>query len=269
VISVHTPLAAQRLIANSSTISVLDQALYTEALGGPPRQSLAFVKDAEDQFAERRQEIREEEQRNEIFPFIGDLSDDDSDDDTKSYKTLRNARGGANRYDLVLVLTNTDFNMEQRRNFSQLLHSADGVTSNDPQERTIGHRYHHRFRSIFYPKKVEDIMDEICVEGNQRIVLAHDAYRKCIKFKKNVSKIVEEKTLRGQRSHSQRYMLPEFEIKVMPLRHSLKYNFGQKQKNKASYQVRQSVLATQQTRTKYQFQYTPVLKRIVDSNDHL
>jgi len=265
-ITMHQPLLAQRLIHNSGVISRMDKELYEGDAGmSSSAKELLPTEDAEDQYNQKQEELKKENAN----PFIGDLSDSDSDDDTNSYKTLKNTRGDANKYDLVLVMTDTDMNDEQRTNFSELLKAADGQIKDEEEQTLIRTRYHHRVKSIFYPKKVGDIMEEIVSEGNQRIVLAHDAYRKCMKFKKNVSRIVEEERNSRSAQHSAKYLLPEFEIKVMPLRHSLKYNFGQKQKNKASYQVRQSVLATQQTRSKYQFQYTPVLKRIVESNDHL
>ena len=225
-ITLHAPLTAQRLIQNSTMISALDQTLFEDdtamRFGGKVRE-LKSVEDAEDEFTQRQHELRVRQHEHELFPFIGNLSDSDSDDDNNSYKTHKAARGQSNKYDLVLVMFDPDMSQEQRRNFGTLLNRADGLTSNDHQEQTIGHRYHHRFRSIFYPKKVDDIMEEICGEGNQRMVLAHDAYRKCMKFKKNVSRIVEEMMAQNNKINSARskYLLPEFDIKVMPLRYVL------------------------------------------------
>lgn len=225
-ITLHAPLAAQRLIQNSTMISNLDKTLFEDdsamRFSGKVRE-LKSVEDAEDEFTQRQKELREERKQHEheLFPFIGNLSDSDSDDDNNSYKTHKAARGQSNKYDLVLVMFDTDLNQEQRVHFKELLNRADGLTSNDRQEQTIGHRYHHRFRSIFYPKKVDDIMEEICGEGNQRMVLAHDAYRKCMKFKKNVSRIMEEMMAHNDKNSIARskYLLPEFDIKVMPLRY--------------------------------------------------
>ena len=240
--------------------------------GGVVRE-LPMAQDAEDQYQNKQRNvaIRERGASNAGAVAAGliDPGDDDSDDDTNSYKTL-SSKTGVRKYDLVLVMMNTDMTTEQEQNFIKLLHQADGLLSQqlrqDINGPNISRRYHYRFRSIFYPKQVEDIVGiEIIQEGNQRVVLAHDSYKKCMKFKKNMSRLVEE--LKSKNSNkTSKYMLPMFDIKVLPIRHSLKYNFGQKQTLKANYQDRQSILATQQTRSKYKFEYNPVLHRINTAN---
>eukprot|EP01084_Bolivina_argentea_P229041 386671_1 len=226
----HRPLNKQRIIVSNKIISRLDQSLYSsdntmgnyignEELVG----ELKLARDAEDQFTIKHRQII-----NNIGLYDDNNNDDDSDDDTNSYKTLN---GTHKKYDLVLVMSSTDLNMEQQKNFIRLLHRADGLLSkelfNENIRNDFARKYHHRFSSIFYPKEVEDIVKrEIITEGNQRIVLANDQYRKCIKFKKNISRLIEQElNNNNNKSNNNNNKLPQFEIKVMP--RLISYNFGQ------------------------------------------
>ena len=198
-----------------------------------------------------------------------DLEDDDSDDDTNSYKTFNVSTGDRN-YVLELVMKSNEISSEQRTNFINMLNKADGIVSENNDDNNARHRLHYRFRSILVARPHKIVNDWIINEGKTRIVLSYQTYKKCMKFKRSVSKQIEEQLLKNRKKknviNEMNNFYPEFELKVMPKRHSLHYNFGLQATSRTNYFERRTSVATQQTRTKYEFQYTPVLQRIAKTN---
>jgi len=160
--------------------------------------------------------------------------------------------------ELVLTVESTDMSPKQRQNLCAVLSAAEKEINSS------GRNGQRRRKRNFLDQTVERIVAQICDEGNQRMVLARNELRKCRAFKDAARRVVEREKGSGRIGIIRNsFPLPVFEIMVMPIQQSLKYNLGQARKEGDVYEEKQSALGTRQTRHRYLFQHTPVLQSIV------
>jgi len=193
-------------------------------------------------------------------PGNGEM-DDDHWDETNGNQDDYDDVNAHRIFELVLMMKSSDLSEEQEQNFKKILKGAsDAMEPTNWKQRLAG-----KFLDV--NQKMKEIQ-----EGNQRIVLKKEEYIDCRKFKRNVYDQVDRHLGKGRHKKDGKKnsadSLPQFEILVMSTQHSLKYNLGQTGNTQSTkYEDRQSMLATKQTRTKYLFHYTPVMKRIVGNNE--
>ena len=117
-----------------------------------------------------------------------------------------------------------------------------------------------------YVFNIEELIDErICKDFETRIVLLNATYSSCQKYKSCLQRIQHT-----SRNKQLRNDLPVFSVKLMSARQSLQPSWQVSSSNsfesKNYYDTNKKMMAVKQTRSKYEFEFTPVIKRINETS---